>query len=60
VLRLVAASQRDDPADEHLAEPLLAAIRSLAQALELRGFVLAPIENDKAAMPPVPFGWTLE
>lgn len=75
-LRLVAASQREDLAEEHAAaseiletqsitqsiKPLLIASRSLAQALELKGFVLAPIERlgAEAALPPISHGWTLQ
>jgi hypothetical protein len=72
VLRLAAASQGDDLAEEHLAateilgteyvKPLLTASRSLARALELRHFVLAPIEymTGDETMPSVRHGWTLQ
>lgn len=53
-LQLVAASQRNDAVDETIAAAnllgaddvrlLLSASRSLAQALKMKGFVLAPVE----------------
>jgi hypothetical protein len=70
-LCLVAASQRNDLAGQHAAAsgllgteyvtPLLTASGSLAQALEFRGFILAPVERMTAGatMPPIRSGWTL-
>lgn len=59
VLRLVAASQRNDQATEyHAATDLLGsedigavlmASRSLAQALQFRSFILAPVDHDSTA-----------
>ncbi|HUI20208.1 MAG TPA: hypothetical protein VLZ74_04110 [Methylocella sp.] len=72
VLRLIAASQRNDKETERRAaadllgradvEALLAASRSLAQELQIREFVLAPIERLAiVANPlPVPHSYTLQ
>jgi Na+-translocating ferredoxin:NAD+ oxidoreductase RnfC subunit len=72
-LRLVAASQRNDLDQElsaatgllsaHQVHVLLMAIRVLAQALKVRRFVLAPINNRQAAIATLrhtPHGHTLQ
>jgi hypothetical protein len=72
VLRLIAASQRKDEGAEIFAatellgsgdvEAILTASRSVAEALQFRNFVLAPIERLPviANMPRVPHSYTLQ
>jgi len=71
-LRLVAASQRNNPAEEQLAAseligshhvtPVVKASRSLAHALELGRFILAPVERLPiiARKPGAPQSYTLQ